>query len=137
MEVLTEDVVKSSAIEGEQLNPDEVRSSIARRLGIEVAGLPTPSRQVKGLVEMILDATQNSEAELTTERLFDWHAALCRSHPHPGTALPEVAWREGGPSHRINAAPYTRPPASSSRSFGMSRAPWRKRTTSRSSPSAR
>lgn len=74
--VLTSDVVNSSAIEGEVLNREEVRSSIARRLGLDVAGLPKPGRDVEGVVEMMLDATQNFEAPLTKERLFNWHAAL-------------------------------------------------------------
>lgn len=73
---LTSDVVKSSAIEGENLNPDEVRSSIARRLGIKTAGLIPASRNVEGIVEMMLDATQAFSKPLTKKRLFDWHAAL-------------------------------------------------------------
>jgi len=73
---LTSDVVKSSAIEGETLNAEEVRSSIARRLGIELAGLIPASRDVEGIVEMMLDATQKFSSPLTSERLFDWHAAL-------------------------------------------------------------
>src|SRR5580692_10235423 len=68
--VMTSDVVKSSAIEGEVLNPQEVRSSIARRLGLDAAGLPKAGRDVEGVVEMMLDATQDFEAPLTTERLF-------------------------------------------------------------------
>lgn len=74
--ILTNDVVKSSAIEGESLNPKEVRSSIARRLGIEIAGLVPASRDVEGIVDMMLDATQQFAKTLTKERLFDWHAAL-------------------------------------------------------------
>lgn len=74
--VLTSDVVKSSAIEGELLDADQVRSSIARRLGVDVAGLPHASRGVEGVVEMMLDATQNFSSELTKERLFAWHSAL-------------------------------------------------------------
>jgi Fic family protein len=73
---ITNDVVKSSAIEGETLNPDEVRSSIARRLGIDVTGLSSASRNVEGIVEMMLDATQNYRQPLTAARLHDWHAAL-------------------------------------------------------------
>ncbi len=73
---LTNDVVKSSAIEGETLNAEEVRSSIARRLGIDIAGLIPASRDVEGIVEMMLDATQNFSKALTKDRLFDWHAAL-------------------------------------------------------------
>lgn len=74
--VLTADVVKSSAIEGESLDPEEVRSSIANKLGLDVAGLPKPSRSVDGVVEMMLDATQQSDQELTAKRLFGWHASL-------------------------------------------------------------
>ena len=76
LETLTLDVLKSSEIEGEILNPVEVRSSIARRLGMDVAGLVPADRNVEGVVEMMLDATQNFEKPLTAERLFDWHAAL-------------------------------------------------------------
>ena len=76
LSVLTSEVVNSSAIEGEALNAEEVRSSIARRLGLDGAGLPEPRREVEGVVEMTLDATQNFEAALTNERLFGWHASL-------------------------------------------------------------
>ncbi len=73
---LTQDVLKSSEIEGEILNPDQVRSSIARRLGIDIAGAIAADRDVEGVVEMMLDATQHFAAPLTHERLFGWHAAL-------------------------------------------------------------
>lgn len=76
LDTLTSDVVKSSAIEGETLNPEEVRSSIARRLGLDIAGLVPASRDVEGIVEMMLDATQKFSEPLTKDRLFDWHAAL-------------------------------------------------------------
>lgn len=76
LNTLTNDVVRSSAIEGENLNPKEVRSSIARRLGIDIAGLMRASRDVEGVVEMMLDATQQFSKPLTKARLFDWHAAL-------------------------------------------------------------
>ena len=73
---MTLDVVKSSEIEGELLNYNEVRSSIARRLGINTAGLVSSSRHIEGIVEMMLDATQIFSLPLTEERLFGWHAAL-------------------------------------------------------------
>ena len=76
LEILTLDVLKSSEIEGEKLNFDQVRSSIARRLGMNIAGLVSSSRNVDGVVEMMLDATQNFKKPLTHERLFAWHAAL-------------------------------------------------------------
>lgn len=86
LNTLTSDVIKSSAIEGEILDPKEVRSSIALRLGINIAGLVPTSRNVEGIVEMMLDATQRFSKPLTKERLFDWHAALFptgRSGMHP------------------------------------------------------
>jgi Fic family protein len=76
LHTLTLDVLKSSEIEGEILNPDQVRSSIARRLGMDIAGLIPADRHVEGIVEMMLDATQNHKAPLTDERLFSWHAAM-------------------------------------------------------------
>lgn len=73
---LTLDVVKSSEIEGEHLNYEQVRSSIARRLGIDVVGLSSFDRNVEGVVDMMLDATQNYLQPLTEERLFAWHSSL-------------------------------------------------------------
>ncbi|MHC1702887.1 MAG: Fic family protein [Tenuifilaceae bacterium] len=73
---LTLDVVKSSEIEGESLNYEQVRSSIARRLGINTAGLVPSNRHIEGVVEMMLDATQRYTMPLTENRLFGWHAAL-------------------------------------------------------------
>lgn len=101
---LTNEIVKSSAIEGEKLDTDEVRSSIARRLGLDVAGLPKPGRAVEGIVEMMLDATQHFEQPLTDERLFGWHAALFptgRSGMHRMTV---GAWRkdEHGPMQVVS-----------------------------------
>lgn len=76
LSTLTLDVLKSSEIEGEKLNYEQVRSSIARRLGIEYAGMVYSDRDVEGVVEMMLDATQNYQQPLDDERLFGWHAAL-------------------------------------------------------------
>ncbi|MGB8521592.1 MAG: Fic family protein [Candidatus Acidiferrales bacterium] len=77
LKVLTEETIKSSAIEGVVLDPENVRSSLARRLGLEVGGLTThKDRNVDGVVEMMLDATQKFSKPLTRERLFDWHAHL-------------------------------------------------------------
>jgi len=76
LDTLTLDVLKSTEIEGEFLNPDQVRSSIARRLGMEIAGSVDSDRNVDGMVEMMIDATQNCFKPLTADRLFDWHAAL-------------------------------------------------------------
>jgi len=76
LSVLTEDVLKTSAIEGEDLNQEQVRSSVARHLGIDV-GLDLPiNREVEGIVDMLFDATKNCNAPLTDERLWGWHAAM-------------------------------------------------------------
>lgn len=76
LQTLTLDVIKTSEIEGKVLSSDQVRSSIARRLGIEVAGAVAAERDVEGVVEMMLDATQNYQDPLTQDRIFNWHAAL-------------------------------------------------------------
>ncbi len=76
LSALTEDVIKSSEIEGEELERDQVRSSIARRLGMDIKGLVASDRDVEGVVEMMLDATGKYDQPLTKQRLFDWHASL-------------------------------------------------------------
>ncbi len=76
LSALTQDVVQTSAIEGETLNVASVRSSVARRLGVDIGALAPADRHVDGVVDMVLDATSNATASLTTERLFGWHAAL-------------------------------------------------------------
>ncbi|HEY5544314.1 MAG TPA: DUF4172 domain-containing protein, partial [Candidatus Binatia bacterium] len=76
LQTLTTETIKSSEIEGEMLDRDSVRSSIARRLGMDIGALAPADRNVEGVVETILDATQNYNAPLTTARLFGWHAAL-------------------------------------------------------------
>lgn len=94
LQTLTLDVLKSSEIEGEQLDADQVRSSIARRLGIDVAGLIPSDRNVDGIVEMMLDATQQFQQSLSANRLFGWHTALFptgRSGMHP---IKVGAWRD-------------------------------------------
>ncbi|HEY3598088.1 MAG TPA: Fic family protein [Paraburkholderia sp.] len=73
---LTADVLKTSEIEGETLDPHSVRSSIARRLGVDIGALAPVDRHVEGVVDMVLDATTRCNAPLTRERLFGWHAAL-------------------------------------------------------------
>ena len=93
--MLTSDVLTSSAIEGEDLNPEEVRSSIARRLGIDVGGYVPVGRDVEGIVEMMLDATQNYSQSLTDERLFGWHAALFPTGRSGMHRIAVAAWRTG------------------------------------------
>jgi len=92
---LTNEIVKSSAIEGEDLATDEVRSSIARKLGLDVAGLPKPGREVEGIVEMMLDGTQNFGQPLTAERLYGWHAALFPTGRSGMVRITVGAWRTG------------------------------------------
>ena len=94
LKALTMDVMKSSEIEGELLNPEQVRSSIARRLGIEIAGAIPSERNVEGIVEMMLDATQQYTIPLTEERLFDWHAALFPTGRSGMHKIKTAAWRD-------------------------------------------
>jgi Fic family protein len=90
---LTDDVVKSSEIEGEMLDRAQVRSSIARRLGLDVGALAPVDRDVEGVVEMMLDATQNHSAPLDAQRLFGWHAALFPAGRSGMTRIVTGAWR--------------------------------------------
>jgi Fic family protein len=94
LKTLTLDVIKSSEIEGEQLNPAQVRSSIARRLGIEIAGAVPAERDVEGVVEMLLDATQHYDEPLSDERLFGWHASLFPTGRSGMFKIKTAAWRE-------------------------------------------
>lgn len=107
VEALTTEVVKSWAIEGESLVASEVRSSIARRLGLETAGLPEPSREIEGVVEMMLDATRNFREPLTAERLFGWHAALFPTGRSGLSRITVGAWRptEAGPMRVVSGSP--------------------------------
>lgn len=104
LETLTSDVVKSSAIEGETLNPDEVRSSIDRRLGLDVAGLIPASRNVEGIVEMMLDAIQRFAEPLSKDRLFGWHAALFPTGRSGMQKITVGNWRtsESGPMQVVS-----------------------------------
>lgn len=94
LQTLTMDVLKSSEIEGEILNPDQVRSSIARRLGMDVAGLVPSDRNVEGVVEMMLDATQQYTLPLADERLFGWHASLFPTGRSGMHKIVVGAWRD-------------------------------------------
>jgi Fic family protein len=94
LSALTEDVVKTSEIEGEQLNVETVRSSIARRLGVDIGALAPVDRHVEGVVEMVLDATANCAARLTRERLFGWHAALFPEGYSGLTRIKVGDWRD-------------------------------------------
>lgn len=103
---LTEDVVKTSEIEGEQLNVESVRSSIARRLGVDIGALAPVDRYVEGVVEMVLDATANCHAPVSRERLFGWHAALFPTG-YSGLSKIEVGgWRDdaSGPMQVVSGS---------------------------------
>lgn len=106
---LTEDVVKSSEIEGERLDKEQVRSSIARRLGLDIGALSTVDRDVEGVVEMMLDATQHYARPLTEARLFDWHAALFPTGRSGMNRITVGAWRteQSGPM-QVVSGPYGR-----------------------------
>ncbi|PPR23871.1 MAG: hypothetical protein CFH39_00351 [Alphaproteobacteria bacterium MarineAlpha10_Bin2] len=96
LRTLTQDVLKSSEIEGELLDHEQVRSSIARRLGMDVGGLISADREVEGVVEMMLDATRRYDEPLTRERLFDWHASLFPTGRSGMTQIRAGAWRDDG-----------------------------------------
>ncbi len=104
LETLTEEVTKSSDIEGETLDRHQVRSSLARRLGMDIAGLPTPDRHIEGVVEMMLDATQNYAEPLDAERLYGWHAALFPTGRSGLSRIVVGAWRneESGPMQVVS-----------------------------------
>lgn len=94
LETLTEEVVKSGNIEGENLDSEQVRSSIARRLGMDIAGLKPVDRNVDGVVEMMLDATQRYDQPLTGDRLFGWHSALFPTGRSGMRRIVVGAWRD-------------------------------------------
>lgn len=94
LNTLTQDVLKSSEIEGEILDSDQVRSSLARRLGLDIRALTPADRHVEGVVEMMLDATQKYRDPLTEERLFGWHAALFPTGRSGMHRIRVEAWRD-------------------------------------------
>lgn len=104
LETLTLDVLKSSEIEGERLPADQVRSSIARRLGMETGGTSPTERHVEGVVEMMLDATQHFRETLTEDRLFAWHSALFPAGYSGMRKLNVGTWRadEAGPMQVVS-----------------------------------
>lgn len=116
---LTDDAIKTSELEGERLDLETVRSSIARRLGVDIGGLAPVDRKVEGLVEMILDATGNAAAPLTSRRLFGWHAALFPTGYSGMLPIRVGSWRDdasgpmqvvSGPIHR-HRIHFEAPPA--------------------------
>jgi Fic family protein len=120
LQSLTDDIVKTSEIEGEVLSKDQVRSSIARRLGMDIGGLVPADRHVEGIVELMLDATQHYDDALNVERLFNWHAALFPTGRSGMTRISIGAWRDDakGPMQVVSGSigrervHYQAPPAS-------------------------
>ena len=116
---LTDDVVRTSEIEGEQLNVASVRSSIARRLGVDIGAVAPVDRNVEGVVEMVLDATANCQAPVTQARLFGWHAALFPSGYSGLSRIRVASWRDdaNGPMQVVSGplgrqkVHYEAPPA--------------------------
>ena len=94
LKTLTEDVLKTTEIEGERLDADQVRSSIARRLGMDIGGLKPVDHNVEGIVEMMLDATRHYDQPVTTERLFSWQASLFPTGRRGMTRITVGAWRD-------------------------------------------
>ena len=93
LQVLTQEVITTSAIEGERLDLDAVRSSVARKLGLDIGALAPCDRHVDGVVDVVLDATCNFDQPLTPERLFGWHAALFPTGYSGRTRITVAAWR--------------------------------------------
>jgi Fic family protein len=96
LQTLTADVLKSGEIEGEKLDAEQVRSSIARRLGMDIGALKPADRNVEGVVEMMLDATRHYDQPLTAERLFAWHASLFPTGRSGMTKIRTGDWRDDG-----------------------------------------
>lgn len=119
LQVLTEDVLKTSEIEGERLNPETVRSSVARCLGVDVGALAPADRHVDGVVDMVLDATGHFDRSLTEDRLFGWHAALFPTGYSGMNKINTGAWRDdaSGPMQVVSGpvgretVHYEAPPA--------------------------
>ena len=96
LNALTETVLKTSEIEGEVLNVDEVRSSVASRLGVDIGGLAPPHRNVDGIVDLMVDATLQCDEPLSAERLFGWHSSLFPTGRNNITRITTGAWRAPG-----------------------------------------
>ena len=108
LRVLTDDVLKTSEIEGEKLDADSVRSSIARRLGVDIGALAPVDQHVDGVVDMVLDATQRHNVALTAERLFGWHAAMFPTGYSGLTKIRVGQWRDDaqGPMQVVSGPMY-------------------------------
>jgi Fic family protein len=106
LQVLTQEVIKTSEIEGERLSLDAVRSSIARKLGLDIGALAPSDRHVDGVVDVVLDATRSFDQPLTQERLFGWHAALFPTGYSGRVRITVAAWRtdSSGPMQVVSGA---------------------------------
>jgi Fic family protein len=106
LNTLTLEVIKSNEIEGEILDQEQVRSSIAKKLEMDVAGLVPADRNVEGVVEMLLDATQNYQSQLTQERMFGWHSALFQTGRSGMHKITVGDWRNAntGPMQVVSGA---------------------------------
>ena len=119
LEILTIEILKSTEIEGEFLDREQVRSSIARRLGLDISGLVYSERNVDGIVDLMLDATKKYDKELTKERLFSWHASLFPAGQSGMYKIITGNWRDDstGPMQVVSGAlgkekvHYQAPPA--------------------------
>ena len=119
LQVLTQEVIKTSEIEGERLSLDSVRSSIARKLGLDIGALAPSDRNVDGVVDVVLDATRNFDQPLSADRLFGWHAALFPAGYSGRMRITVAAWRTdvSGPMEVVSGAVgrekvhFTAPPA--------------------------
>lgn len=119
LQILTQEIVKSTEIEGEILDKEQVRSSVARRLGLEISGLVNSERNVDGIVDLMLDAITNYDKELTKERLFSWHASLFPEGRSGMYNIKAGSWRDysTGPMQVVSGAlgkekvHYQAPPA--------------------------
>ena len=119
LKVLTQEVITTSEIEGERLSLDAVRSSIARKLGLDIGALAPSDRHVDGVVDVVLDATRNFDQSLNAARLFGWHAALFPTGYSGRMRITVAAWRTdaGGPMEVVSGAigrekvHFTAPPA--------------------------
>jgi Fic family protein len=109
LQTLTQDVVKTSEIEGQNLDTQLVRSSIARRMGVDIGGLPPVDRNVEGIVEVMFDATNGCDMPLTAERLFGWHAALFPTGRSGMHRITVGGWRtEASGPMQVISGPYGR-----------------------------
>lgn len=104
-EILCNEAIMTSAIEGEKLDKESVRSSVTRRLGLEEAGLPEPQKHVDGLVSILLDATQNYKGKLSAERIKSWHAALFPTGYSGMRKITVANWRKGTEPMQVISGP--------------------------------